>query len=194
MEKFFSYNLNHEWFSSSQERTSSFFRRPRFHNMSSLGNKTLWCVKDADFRLWSTASNGIGMRKTNCWIGKGPTWSFIYWHFYRIGWKCIDGNEKVEVQKEKSNGENLPNTFVPGRNLILLSFVAARAWQLEIENVVTGVCQTDYSGYPDWRKNSIEALQLAPNLGMERQFVLHTPLMLLDKAQTIIMAKDLGAL
>ena len=66
---------------------------------------------------------------------------------------------------------------MPGRNLILLSFAAARAWQLEIENIVTGVCQTDYSGYPDCRKNTIEALQLALNLGMERQLLLHTPLM-----------------
>ena len=114
--------------------------------------------------------------------------------FAELGGNALTGNLEVEVQKEKSNRENLPNTFVPGRNLILLSFAAARAWQLEIENIVTGVCQTDYSGYPDCRKNTIEALQLALNLGMERQFVLHTPLMWLDKAQTVMMAKDLGAL
>ena len=114
--------------------------------------------------------------------------------FAELGGNALTGNQEVEVQKEKSNRENLPNTFVPGRNLILLSFAAARAWQLEIENIVTGVCQTDYSGYPDCRKNTIEALQLALNLGMERQFVLHTPLMWLDKAQTVMMAKDLGAL
>ena len=63
--------------------------------------------------------------------------------FTELGGNALTGNQEVEVQKEKSNRENLPNTFVPGRNLILLSFVAARAWQLEIENVVTGVCQTD---------------------------------------------------
>ena len=114
--------------------------------------------------------------------------------FAELGGNALTGNQEVEVQKEKSNRENLPNTFVPGRNLILLSFAAARAWQLEIENIVTGVCQTDYSGYPDCRKNTIEALQLALNLGMERQFVLHTPLVWLDKAQTVMMAKDLGAL
>ena len=114
--------------------------------------------------------------------------------FAELGGNALTGNQEVEVQNEKSNRENLPNTFVPGRNLILLSFAAARAWQLEIENIVTGVCQTDYSGYPDCRKNTIEALQLTLNLGMERQFVLHTPLMWLDKAQTVMMAKDLGAL
>ena len=65
---------------------------------------------------------------------------------------------------------------------------------MEIENIVTGVCQTDYSGYPDCRKNTIEALQLALNLGMERQFVLHTPLMRLTKAQTVRKAQELGAL
>ena len=87
----------------------------------------------------------------------------------------MTGDEEVQAHQENIIDEDLPNTFVPGRNLILLSFAAARAWQLGIENIVTGVCQTDYSGYPDCRKNTIEALQLALNLGMEKQFVLHTP-------------------
>lgn len=114
--------------------------------------------------------------------------------FTELGGNALTGSEVVETHRENIIEEDLPNTFVPGRNLILLSFAAARAWQLGIENIVTGVCQTDYSGYPDCRKNTIEALQLALNLGMERQFVLHTPLMLLTKAQTVRMAKDLGAL
>ena len=114
--------------------------------------------------------------------------------FTELGGNALTGSEVVETHQENIIDEDLPNTFVPGRNLILLSFAAARAWQLGIENIVTGVCQTDYSGYPDCRKNTIEALQLALNLGMERQFVLHTPLMLLTKAQTVRMAKDLGAL
>ena len=106
----------------------------------------------------------------------------------------MTGSEEVESHQENIIEEGLPNTFVPGRNIILLSFAAARAWQLGIENIVTGVCQTDYSGYPDCRKNTIEALQLALNLGMERQFVLHTPLMWLTKAQTVRKARELGAL
>ena len=114
--------------------------------------------------------------------------------FAKLGGNALTGSEEVEAQKENNMREGLPNTFVPGRNLILLSFAAARAWQLGIESIVTGVCQTDYSGYPDCRKNTIAALQLALNLGMERQFVLHTPLMWLNKAQTVIMAQDLGAL
>jgi 7-cyano-7-deazaguanine synthase len=114
--------------------------------------------------------------------------------FAELGGNALTGSEKVVPQAETNKDEGLPNTFVPGRNLILLSFAAARACQLGIENIVTGVCQTDYSGYPDCRKNTIDALQLALNLGMERQFVLHTPLMWLSKAQTVKMAQEFGAL
>ena len=114
--------------------------------------------------------------------------------FTELGGNALTGSEEVESHQENIIEEGLPNTFVPGRNIILLSFAAARAWQLGIENIVTGVCQTDYSGYPDCRKNTIEALQLALNLGMERQFVLHTPLMWLTKTHTVRKAQELGAL
>lgn len=80
--------------------------------------------------------------------------------------------------------EGLPNTFVPGRNLIFLTFAAALAYRRGIRHIVTGVCETDFSGYPDCRDDTIKALQVALNLGMERRFVLHTPLMWVDKAQT----------
>ena len=86
----------------------------------------------------------------------------------------------------------LPNTFVPGRNLIFLTFAAALAYRRGIEHIVTGVCETDYSGYPDCRDDTIKALQLAINLGMERRFVLHTPLMWRDKAATWALAHELG--
>ena len=90
-------------------------------------------------------------------------------------------------------GDNgLPNTFVPGRNLIFLTFAAALAYRRGIKNLVTGVCETDYSGYPDCRDDTIKALQVALNLGMERRFVLHTPLMWRDKAETWALAYDLG--
>ena len=100
----------------------------------------------------------------------------------------------MDLQTEGYHQVGLPNTVAPGRNLIFLSFAAARAWQLGIEKIVTGVCQTDYSGYPDRRKNTIDALQLALNLGIERQFVLHTPLMWLNKAETVKMAQEFGAM
>jgi 7-cyano-7-deazaguanine synthase len=86
----------------------------------------------------------------------------------------------------------LPNTFVPGRNLVFLTFAAALAYRRGIRHVVGGMCETDYSGYPDCRDDTIKALQVALNLGMERRFVLHTPLMWLDKAQTWDLAGDLG--
>ena len=88
--------------------------------------------------------------------------------------------------------DGLPNTFVPGRNLIFLNFSAAIAYRRGIRHIVTGVCETDYSGYPDCRDDTIKAMQLALNLGMDTRFVLHTPLMWIDKAETWALAKRLG--
>lgn len=86
----------------------------------------------------------------------------------------------------------LPNTFVPGRNLVFLTFAAALAYRRGITHVVGGMCETDYSGYPDCRDDTIKALNTALNLGMARPFKLHTPLMWLDKAATWALAEDLG--
>ena len=86
----------------------------------------------------------------------------------------------------------LPNTFVPGRNLLFLTFAATVAYRRGLKHIVTGVCETDYSGYPDCRDDTIKALQVALNLGMETRLVLETPLMWIDKAQTWAMANDLG--
>ena len=86
----------------------------------------------------------------------------------------------------------LPNTFVPGRNLIFLTFAAALAYRRGIKHIVLGVCETDYSGYPDCRDDTIKAMQVALGLGLDRRLVLHTPLMWRDKAQTFALAKALG--
>ncbi|ACA20853.1 exsB protein [Methylobacterium sp. 4-46] len=86
----------------------------------------------------------------------------------------------------------LPNTFVPGRNLVFLTFAAALAYRRGLRHLIGGMCETDYSGYPDCRDDTIKALQVALNLGMERRFVLHTPLMWIDKAETWRLARDLG--
>lgn len=86
----------------------------------------------------------------------------------------------------------LPNTFVPGRNLVFLTFAAALAYRRGAKHLVTGVCETDYSGYPDCRDDTIKAMQLALNLGMDTRFVLHTPLMWIDKAETWALARELG--
>ena len=88
--------------------------------------------------------------------------------------------------------DGLPNTFVPGRNLVFLTFAAALAYRRGIRHIVGGMCETDYSGYPDCRDETIRALQTALNLGMNKQFELHTPLMWLDKASTWKLANELG--
>lgn len=86
----------------------------------------------------------------------------------------------------------LPTTFVPGRNLIFLTFAAALAYRRDCKHIVLGVCETDYSGYPDCRDDTIKAMQVALGLGLDRRLVLHTPLMWRDKAQTFALAKTLG--
>ncbi|GAN78250.1 7-cyano-7-deazaguanine synthase QueC [Acidisphaera rubrifaciens] len=88
--------------------------------------------------------------------------------------------------------EGLPNTFVPGRNLLFLTYAAALAWRRGLRRIVAGVCETDYSGYPDCRDDTIKAMQLPLNLGMQRRFVLETPLMWRDKAATWALADRLG--
>jgi 7-cyano-7-deazaguanine synthase len=88
--------------------------------------------------------------------------------------------------------DGLPNTFVPGRNLVFLTFAAALAYRRGITHIVGGMCETDYSGYPDCRDETIRALQVALSLGMARPFELHTPLMWLDKANTWALANKLG--
>jgi 7-cyano-7-deazaguanine synthase len=86
----------------------------------------------------------------------------------------------------------LPSTFVPGRNIIFFSFAAAVAYRRGARHLVAGMCETDYSGYPDCRDDTIKAVQVALSLGMDRSFVIHTPLMWIDKAATFAMAQDIG--
>ena len=88
--------------------------------------------------------------------------------------------------------DGLPNTFVPGRNLLFLTFAAALAYRRGITHIIGGMCETDYSGYPDCRNDTIRALQTALTLGMDKPFELHTPLMWRDKADTWRLAHELG--
>ena len=108
--------------------------------------------------------------------------------FKVLGGNALTGDESVDPSN--SEGE-LPNTFVPGRNLIFLTFAAAVPTR-GIKDLVTGVCQTDFSGYPDCRQNTVEALQIAINLGMESQIRIHTPLMWMTKAETVFLLKKLA--
>ena len=86
----------------------------------------------------------------------------------------------------------LPNTFVPGRNLLFLTLAAALAYRRGLQVIVTGVCETDFSGYPDCRDDTMKAMQVALSLGMDRKLLIETPLMWIDKAQTWQLAYDLG--
>ena len=97
----------------------------------------------------------------------------------------------VVMDKEKP-ADALPNTFVPGRNMLFLTLAAIKAYEKGIRNLVTGVSQTDFSGYPDCRDTFIRSLIVPLTLAMESQFVIHTPLMWLDKEQEWELADELG--
>ena len=92
--------------------------------------------------------------------------------------------------KMEANG--LPNTFVPGRNLLFVTLAAALAYRRGLQVLVTGVCETDFSGYPDCRDDTMKAMQLALSLGMDQRFLIETPLMWIDKAATWDLARQLG--
>ena len=91
-----------------------------------------------------------------------------------------------------ANDKGLPNTFVPGRNLLFLTFGAALAYRRGLTRIVGGMCETDFSGYPDCRDDAIKAMQIALNIGMDARFVLETPLMWIDKAATWALANEIG--
>ncbi|WP_294538658.1 7-cyano-7-deazaguanine synthase QueC [uncultured Rhodoblastus sp.] len=100
---------------------------------------------------------------------------------------ALTGDKAIEM-----GAKGLPNTFVPGRNLIFLAFAAALAYRRGLTHIVGGMCETDFSGYPDCRDDAIKAMQVALNIGMESRFVLETPLMWIDKAQSWALAQQLG--
>ena len=90
------------------------------------------------------------------------------------------------------DASGLPTTFVPGRNLVFLAFAGALGYRRGVKHLVAGMCETDFSSYPDCRDDTIKSMQLALNLGMERRFVIHTPLMWIDKAATFALAHEIG--
>lgn len=112
--------------------------------------------------------------------------------FRALGGNALTGTEAVADGVRADN--HLPNTFVPGRNLVFITLAAAFAYQRGITEIVTGVCQTDYSGYPDCRADTMAALQTSLRTGMEFPVTIHTPLMHLTKAETVVMMRDLGRL
>ncbi len=105
----------------------------------------------------------------------------------QIGDSALTSERAIEMQ---ANG--LPNTFVPGRNLLFLSFAAALAYRRGLNVLVGGMCETDYSGYPDCRDNTLKAMQVALSLGLATPLTIETPLMFLTKAETWALADQLG--
>ena len=98
----------------------------------------------------------------------------------------------TQAAEIRMNAQGLPNTFVPGRNLLFFIYAAAVAYRRDLRVLVGGMCETDFSGYPDCRDDTLKALQVALSLGMDQRFTLETPLMWLDKAETWQLAYDLG--
>ncbi len=125
----------------------------------------------------------------------GPEWARRLGEAHTLAIPTLSAISDTALTREVAiamGEDGLPNTFVPGRNLIFLTFAAALAYRRGIRHIVGGMCETDYSGYPDCRDDSIKALQVALNVGMAQRFVLHTPLMWRDKAQTWALAQELG--
>ena len=103
-------------------------------------------------------------------------------------------NPSLDIEAEKKESDPYPTTFVPGRNLFFISIAAIYARNHGIYDIITGVGQADFSGYPDCRDGFIKSLNTTLNLAMDEQFRLHTPLMWLDKQQTWALADELGVL
>lgn len=123
-----------------------------------------------------------------------------------VEWDCMDvsfisklstgcslTDTSLQIEEEKP-ADGVPSTFVPGRNMFFLSIAAVYARNKGIYDLVTGVSQTDFSGYPDCRDNFIKSVNVTLNLAMDEQFRIHTPLMWLDKAQTWQMADEMGVM
>lgn len=113
--------------------------------------------------------------------------------FGALGGNALTNTAEPVPEGTPRAGE-LPATFVPGRNLVFLTFAAAYGWPRGIDDLVTGTAQTDYSGYPDCRRATLDALERTLSLGLERDIRIHTPLMALSKKETVLLAAELGAL
>ena len=124
-----------------------------------------------------------------------PTWAERLGEDHMLNLGVLGEVSETALTREAEitfNADGLPNTFVPGRNLLFFTLASAIAHRRNLKHLVGGMCETDYSGYPDCRDDTLKALQVALNLGMDRRFVVETPLMWIDKAATWRMAHTLG--
>jgi 7-cyano-7-deazaguanine synthase len=124
-----------------------------------------------------------------------PAWRAKLGEDHLLALPTLGALSDTSLTRERAialRADGLPDTFVPGRNLLFLTYAAALAYRRGLRHLVAGMCETDYSGYPDCRDDTLKALQVALNLGMATRFVLHTPLMWRDKAATWQLAQRLG--
>jgi 7-cyano-7-deazaguanine synthase len=124
-----------------------------------------------------------------------PQWATKLGHDHVLDLAVLGEVSETSLTRDtafKMETSGLPNTFVPGRNLLFLTLAATVAYRRDLQVMVTGVCETDFSGYPDCRDDTIKAMQLALSLGMDKRFLIETPLMWIDKAATWKMAFELG--
>lgn len=124
-----------------------------------------------------------------------PAWQRKLGDDHRLDLRTLGALSDTALTRERAISfadNNLPNTFVPGRNLLFFTYAAALAYRRGIKHLVGGMCETDYSGYPDCRAATLQALQTAINLGMAEAFTIHTPLMHINKAATWQLAAELG--
>jgi 7-cyano-7-deazaguanine synthase len=120
------------------------------------------------------------------------TIGFDYGQRHRVEMECRSDTALTRDAAIRFEKNGLPNTFVPGRNLLFFTFAAAIGYRRGLKHLVGGMCETDYSGYPDCRDDTLKALQATLSLGMEHRFAIHTPLMWRDKAATWGLARELG--
>ena len=124
-----------------------------------------------------------------------PDWSAKLHDDHLVDLQALSAISETSLTQEMEiafDDNGLPNTFVPGRNLLFFTFAAGVAYRRGLRHLVGGMCETDYSGYPDCRDDTLKALQVTLNLGMDQRFVVHTPLMWIDKAATWALADQLG--
>ena len=127
--------------------------------------------------------------------GRFPGWDAKLGEDHLIDLGVLGEISETALTREREiafEASGLPSTFVPGRNLVFLTMAGAVAYRRGLRRIVGGMCETDYSGYPDCRDDTVKAMQVALNLGMQRRFVLETPLMWRDKAETWALAERLG--
>ena len=127
--------------------------------------------------------------------GLKPTWRERLGADHTLDLAALGAISETAMTREiaiQTDTKGLPNTFVPGRNLIFLAFAAALAYRRGLTRIVGGMCETDFSGYPDCRDDAIKAMQIALNIGMDARFVFETPLMWIDKAATWALAQEIG--